>query len=261
MLFDSHCHIHSPEFFNAEEAEEAYQSALKQGVEGMLLVATSVADSKAAIAFAHQHPANTWATVGVHPHEASKLNTEQLKEQLHELSLLATDEKVVGVGECGFDFYYNEKSESLANQEALLRGQLDIAQKHHLPLSFHVREAFDEFWRVLEDYQDVQAVLHSFTDQPHHAQNALKRGFYLGINGIATFTNHLWQIEQFKTLPLESIILETDAPFLTPKPKRGTINVPENVTYITNFLAELRGEDATAIAAATTHNSRSLFRL
>ena len=142
-----------------------------------------------------------------------------------------------------------------------MRGQLEIAKKHNLPLSFHIREAFDDFWPVFDEFTDLRGVLHSFTDRPNHLEKALKRGLYIGINGIATFTSHAWQRELFKTIPIESIVVETDTPFFTPHPFRGTINKPENVIYITKYLAELRGEDVTYITECTTKNARSLFGL
>jgi TatD DNase family protein len=168
---------------------------------------------------------------------------------------------VVAVGECGFDFFYNKKSECLERQTQLLNGQLAIARNHNLPLSFHVREAFDEFWEVFEQQENLQGVLHSFTDSVKNLDKALAYNLKIGINGIATFTTKKWQIDLFKSIPASSFILETDAPFLTPKPLRGTINSPENVIYITDFLAELRGETKEAIANATTANATRLFRL
>src|SRR5690606_38083648 len=107
-LVDTHCHIHSPEFFTEAEAEVALRNAVEAGVTGLLCVATSLEDSKAAIAFANKHPENCWATIGIHPHEAKSFSEEQIDAQLNELADLAKDPKVVGVGECGFDFYYND---------------------------------------------------------------------------------------------------------------------------------------------------------
>lgn len=261
QLIDTHCHIHDPEFFTAEEAEAAFTQAIAQGVTKLVCVATSLEDSKRAIAFAHAHPENCFATVGIHPHAAAKLSEDDVAKQLNELADLATDPKVVAIGECGFDFYYNDKAATLARQEQLLRGQLEIAQAHKLPVSFHVREAYDEFWRVFESYQNITGVLHSFTDREVHLARGLAHKLKIGINGIATFTTHTWQIEQIKQMRLDDFILETDAPFLTPKPKRGSINKPENVIYITRFLAELRGENQEEIAQATTANATKLFGL
>lgn len=259
-LIDTHCHIHDPEFFSAEQAEGALRNA-RDELEALLLVGTSLEDSKKAVAFAHKHPDICWAAVGIHPHEASSMSPEQIAADLFELDTLAKDPKVVAIGECGFDFYYNKREDALERQSQLLRGQLEIAQKHNLPLSFHVRDAFADFWPVFDEFQGLTGVLHSFTDTQEHVEAAIKRGLFFGVNGIATFTKQGWQRDVFCNLPLEKIVVETDAPFLTPHPIRGTINEPRNVTYVTKFLAELRGETTESIRHSTTTNARGLFRL
>ena len=258
QLIDTHCHVHSLEFFNAQQADEVLAEAVQAGVDKMIGIATSLEDGKAAISFAHKHPVSYWASIGIHPHEASKLSEGEIDRHLSELDNLAQEAKVIAVGECGFDFYYNDKKADLKKQTKLLEGQLKIAKKHDLPVSFHVRSGFDEFWPIYEKYTP-RGVLHSFTDTSEHLQQALEHGLYIGVNGIATFTKDELQREMFHQIPLENLLLETDAPFLTPTPRRGTINTPKNVTYITNFMAELRGEDANNIATATTENARRLF--
>lgn len=258
-LIDTHCHIHDPEFFSHEQAEEALVHA-RDELEALLLIGTSLEDSRCAVAFAHQHPDICWAAVGIHPHEASSMSSEQIATELAELNTLAKDPKVVAIGECGFDFYYNKREDALKLQTQLLKGQLEIASKHALPLSFHVRDAFADFWPVFDDFRDLRGVLHSFTDTQEHVEAAIKRGLLFGVNGIATFTKQEWQRDVFRNLPLEKIVIETDAPFLTPHPIRGTINEPRNVIYVTKFMAELRGETTESIRHSTTTNARGLFR-
>lgn len=261
QYIDTHCHIHDPEFFPPEAAEQAYRQAVATGVRTIICIATSLEDSKRAIAFARAHPEHCRASIGIHPHEAANFSETELQWQLEKLAQLASEPEVVAVGECGFDFYYNEKNECFSRQKLLLEGQIAIALQHDLPMSFHVREAFDEFWSVFEQHEGLRGVLHSFTDRTVHLEKALQHGLFIGVNGIATFTNHTWQKELFKSIPLENVVVETDAPFLTPTPKRGTINTPENVIYITRFLAKLRGESERTIAKATTANAAALFRL
>nr|MBP9738904.1 TatD family hydrolase [Candidatus Saccharibacteria bacterium] len=204
QLIDTHCHIHDLEFFDGESANSTYNQASEQ-LEALLLIGTSLVDSKRAVEFAHLHPEKCWACVGIHPHEASKLTEAEITEHLAGIAQLASDEKVRAIGECGFDFYYNERSEVLSKQKQLFAGQLEIAKQYNLPLSFHVREAFDDFWPVFDEFTGIRGVLHSFTDRPKHLEKALERGLYIGINGIATFTSHDWQRELFKTIPIESI--------------------------------------------------------
>lgn len=257
---ETHCHIHSLEFFDREQAEEIYQESASQ-LEAMILVGTSLGDSKDAISFANNHPEKCFSSVGIHPHEASKMSKEKIKSDTSELSEIAKSNSARAIGECGFDFFYNDKSKSIKNQTMLLEAQLQIAVDLDLPLIFHVREAFDEFWPVIDNFSGIRGVLHSFSDRQAHLDMALARDLLIGVNGIATFTTHDWQIELFKSAPLESLVLETDSPFLTPHPIRGTINKPINVTYVTQFLAELRGENAKHITTITTTNARTLFRL
>jgi len=260
-LIDTHCHIHDLTFFTPEAAEEALEEAIHRGITKLICVGTTLEDSKRAIAFATAHPTHCWASIGIHPHEGSHLKDEEITDQLAQLSELAKDPKVVAVGECGFDFYYNDKKDCLAAQEALLRGQIKIALTYRLPLIFHVREAYEEFWRVFQDHTGIRGVLHSFTDTAPHLKRALQNQLLIGINGIATFTTHEWQRDLFRTVDTNKFVLETDTPFLTPEPKRGSINTPENVIYITEFLAELRGESEEIIAKATTANATKLFDL
>jgi TatD DNase family protein len=259
MLIDSHCHIHEREFFTPEAAEAALEGAVAAGVSHIVCVGTSLKGSQEAIDFSKKHPENCKASVGIHPHEAMKSGEKNILSQLEVLKKLADTPEVVAVGECGLDFYYNDRKQSLSKQRQLLRGQLAIAQSRQLPVSFHVREAFEDFWQILDEFKGITGVLHSFTDRQHHLDEALKRGLFIGLNGIATFTSHEWQKELYKKIPLKKIVVETDAPFLTPVPKRGTINLPENVIYITKFLADLRGEDVTTITRQTTSNARQLF--
>jgi len=257
---DTHCHIHDQEFFDAIKAEEIFQVSATE-LEHMLLIGTSLLDSRRAVDFASAHMDKSKAAVGIHPHEALKMGSDQIKVDTSELKKLAQNDHVRAIGECGLDFYYNDRSKALALQTQLLEAQLQIATDLRLPVSFHVREAFDDFWPVFDNFSGITGVLHSFTDRQKHVDVALSKELLVGINGIATFTSHSWQRQIFASIPLESVVLETDSPFLTPRPMRGTINEPRNVTYVTKFLAELRGDNAEHITQITTNNARRLFRL
>lgn len=255
-LIDTHAHIHSSELFDHNAAEAVLARAVKAGVDKIICVGTGVEDSEAAAAFADAHPQYCWASIGIHPHEATE-DTQVLQA----LAALAPNKKIKVVGECGLDFYYNDRSSSFKKQETTLRFQIELALEQDIPLIFHVREAFVDFWPIFDSYQGIRGVLHSFTDKTEHLEKALERNLTIGINGIATFTTHKWQQELYRQVPLENIVLETDSPFLTPIPKRGNINEPENVIYITKYLAELRGESEETVADVTTHNAQTLFNL
>lgn len=250
MLIDSHCHIHDLQFF-PENREEVYQRAIEAGVE-MLLVSTSQVDSRAAVEFAASHE-GTWAVVGVHPHEA-KDSWQEIRQLLAE-----KPEKLVGVGEIGLDYFYNHSPREI--QIKALEEQLQWALDYNLPVSFHVREAYDDFWPVFDNFTGVRGVLHSFTDTAQTLEKALSKGLYIGVNGISTFTKDKAQQAMFLQVPLNRLMFETDAPFLTPSPFRGRINEPVFVREVAKHQAEARSLPLDDIIAAATANTRALFML
>ena len=126
---------------------------------------------------------------------------------------------------------------------------------------FHVRDAFDDFWPIFDEYKGIRGVIHSFTATTKELDQILTRGLFVGLNGIMTFTKDDKQLEAAKSVPLDRLVLETDTPFLTPKPFRGKINEPKNVVVIAEFLSDLRGESLKELSEATTNNSNQLFNL
>lgn len=266
-LVDTHCHIQSigrdigerttGEMWAKEPeltGDGVVASANKAGITRLICVGCDLADSQLAIDFARNR-ANCWSSIGIHPHEAEHYAGNQAK--LDEFAGLATGPKVVAIGECGFDFYYHHSPKEA--QAEVLKFQIELALKYKLPMIFHVREAFDEFWPVFDSYSNVRGVLHSFTDSAANLAKALERGLYIGVNGIATFAKNPAQLDVYKSIPMEKLVLETDSPFLTPHPHRGTINEPKRLREISEFLAQLRVEDPAELARATTRNARKLF--
>jgi len=271
-LFDSHCHIQSAGSPGGESStrelwakadminpSDIISRANQAGVTRLVCVGCDLEDSKLAVKFAQRHE-NCWATIGVHPHEAEGYLSQTAQSALEGL---ARESKVVAIGECGLDYFYNHSSAQA--QEEVLRLQIELARKHDLPLVFHVREAFDDFWRIFEGYMSadhpLRGVLHSFTDTGSNLERALGHGLFIGVNGIATFTKNAEQLEMYRTVPLEHLLLETDAPFLTPHPYRGKVCEPYHIRTIAEFLAKLRGETIESVAEATTHNARQLFKV
>jgi TatD DNase family protein len=220
-------------------------------------VGCDLADSQLAVQFA-QSRADCWASIGLHPHEAQHFHDQS--DKLTKLADLASQDKVVAVGECGLDYFYEHSPKAL--QVKVLRFQLGLAQEYNLPLIFHVREAFADFWPIFDEYNSrkpLRGVLHSYTDNNQNLEAALTRGLYIGVNGIATFAKAPEQLDVYKTIPLGNLLLETDAPFLTPTPYRGSINQPKHVRTVAHFLAGLRDEDFETLAATTTRNAQHLF--
>ncbi len=268
-LVDTHCHIQSAgkEIGIGErgtremwaknpnlKADVLVSEAAAVEVTRLICVGCDLKDSKLAVNFVKSHD-NCWASIGLHPHEAQHYAGNPAK--LDEFAALTSQPKVVAIGECGFDFYYNHSPK--ADQVKILKFQMELALKHDLPLIFHVREAFDDFWPLFDSYDGLRGVAHSFTDSIGNLNKAVERGLYIGVNGIATFAKDPEQLEAYRSIPMQKLLLETDAPYLTPTPYRGSINEPKRVGNIADFMAELRGEDREVLAAETTRNARSLF--
>ena len=268
-LFDTHCHTHemvrktTPVYDKWYEdgtertPESVITAANEAGVNRMLCIGTTLADSEQAIEFVRDRE-GLWASIGIHPHEAHDHLSEDAKQRF---AALAGAEKVVAIGECGLDYFYTHSPKEA--QIELLKFQIELALERDLPLSFHVREAFDDFWPIFESYRGaaIRGVLHSYTDDLKNLEKAVKHGLFFGVNGIATFAKNEAQLVTYRTIPQHLLLLETDAPFLTPVPFRGKICESKHVRVTAEFIADLREENLETIAATTTANARALFKV
>jgi TatD DNase family protein len=271
QLVDTHCHIHQAVKDAGHKADhqgrERYEKdgqldpdsiierAQEDDVTRLICVGTTLKDSELACEFVHDRE-NTWASIGIHPHEAK--DHLVLADQKRFMDL-AGKPKVVAVGECGLDYYYTHSPKE--EQVELLHLQLGLAQKHGLPVIFHVRDAFDDFWPVFDQYKGVRGVIHSFSATRKELDEILARNLYVGLNGIMTFTKDSEQLEAAKAVPSDRLLLETDAPFLTPHPYRGTICEPKHIRVICEFLANVKGESVQDLAQTTTQNAQALFKI
>jgi TatD DNase family protein len=254
QLADTHCHIHSIDYpIPIDEVDARCRQA---GVTRLICVGEDAADSERAVRFVADRSDN-WAVVGQHPHEA-KHGQEPL-QRLRGLVQGSTNGKIVGIGECGLDYFYGHSFKE--DQEKALRFQIELALECDLPLVFHVREAFDDFLPIFDSYQGIRGELHSYTDDSANLYKALTRGLYIGVNGIVTFTKNNWQLEVAKAIPLDKLLLETDAPFLTPAPMRGKVNEPARVLLVAQFMSDLRNIELPELAKRTTANAQQLFFL
>ncbi|HEX7259616.1 MAG TPA: TatD family hydrolase [Candidatus Saccharimonadia bacterium] len=250
-MIDTHAHIHFDSF--AGQVDAMLHRAFEAGVEQMITVGVTTADSRKAVDLASTYE-NVWAAVGIHPHDAGEAS-----QGIDYLRDLAGRRKVVAIGECGLD---QVKSQTTAEeQEKALRLQIELAQERKLPLIFHIREAFEPFWAIIDDYPDVRGVVHSFSATRKEAEQVIERDMLLGINGIVSFPKSQDLGEAVKYLPSTHLLLETDCPFLSPVPFRGKTNEPARVTNIAEKIAELRGETLATVAAYSTANAKRLFSL
>jgi len=251
-LTDTHCHIHFDDF--GIDADLAIKNAKAAGVDRLVLVGCTLEDSQKGVSFVKTRE-NCFMSIGLHPHEGAKYAEDRVA--LKKFAALAGELKVVAIGETGLDYYYQNSPKD--QQKKLFRFQLELAQKHDLPLIFHVRDAFEDFFTILDEYKDVRGVVHSFSAHEAELKGILKRGLYVGLNGIMTFTRDEAQLAAAKAVPTDRLVLETDAPFLTPKPFRGTMCEPKHVRVTAEFLAKLRGESLEKLSESTTKNAQKLF--
>jgi TatD DNase family protein len=246
---DSHCHLPSL----SGGAEAALERARAAGVEGVVCVGTDLASSQESIEVAARH-ADVAATVGLHPHDASKLGNEW-----EALVSLASTPGIVAVGETGFDFYYRHSAAD--EQEAAFRAQIGLAHRLGRALVIHTRDAWDDTFRVLDD-EGVpdRTVFHCFTGGPDEAQRALSLGAYLSFSGIVSFKNAANVRAAAMLTPIDRMLVETDAPYLAPVPHRGRENEPAWVADVGAALATATGLSVDEIAAATRANTETVFQ-
>jgi TatD DNase family protein len=251
-LVDTHAHIHFDDY--GLDAGQTIADSASEGVDKIILVGCTLEDSSLGVQFV-QNNIHCWASIGIHPHES--VHYFDQFEKLSTFSALATKNRVVAIGECGLDYYYMHSDKQ--SQEAIFRYQIELAQRYELPMIFHVRDAFDDFFRIFDDYKGINGVVHSFSTDISILDKVLECGLYVGLNGIVTFTKSESQLAAVTAVPLDRLLLETDSPYLTPTPYRGTINEPKHIKCIADFLSRLRGESVEEIADATTKNAIKLF--
>ncbi len=254
MLADSHCHLDRIDLepFGGEFSQ-AIKAANQKGVDHFLCVAINNENQKQVLEIAESHP-NIHASVGVHP-----LYTKGESASVDSLANLAKHPKVVAIGETGLDYYYDEDSK--AKQLSLFRTHVQAAVEVNLPLIIHTRDARKDTLEVFrnESAEKVGGVLHCFTESLEMAESAMEMGFYVSFSGIVTFNNADELREVAKRIPLDRILVETDSPYLTPKPYRGKPNSPMYVSEVAKLIAELRQMDYQEFCQQTTENYFKLF--
>ena len=254
-LFDSHCHPQFPQY--DQDRDETIKRTLEEGV-FMICVGTDLETSKKAVELANKYD-GIWATAGLHPNEKTEFNPEIFEKLLNV-------KKVVGFGEIGLDYYRTEKNEDQKFQKQRFEKQLELAEKIGKPVILHCRDsktgssgkANNDLINYLKN-KKIRGVIHSFTGTLEEAKKYLDLGFYLGFNGIITFASQY--DKTVKYAPLENILLETDAPYLTPLLFRGKRNEPSFVKYVAEKIAELKGLSYSQVAEKTFENTKKLFNL
>ena len=249
-LIDTHCHLD----LLKGSVSAALEGAREAGVDAMITVGIDVRSSVQSVALAHAHP-EVYATVGLHPHDARKWN----ERTADELERLARDPRVVAVGECGLDFY-RDLSPRDQQREAFV-GQMELARRVGKPLVAHVREAADEALALLGEHGGgLTVVMHCFS-APETLDECQRRGYFISFAGNVTYKNAADLRAAARKVDGDKLMVETDAPFLTPVPFRGRPNLPERVVHTAALIAELRGEDGRQLAEIMMANARRAFGL
>lgn len=260
VWFDSHCHVSADAF--AEDRDEVLRRAVLAGVEGLIAIGSGygVAQNERAVRLARRD-SRIFATVGVHPHEAAELDDAGRAV----VAALLGDPRVVAVGEAGLDYHYMNSPRDV--QRDVFAEQVALACERDLPMSIHVRgDEPDAYEEMLEIWKAgggarVGGVLHCYTGTLAFARRALEEGLYVSFSGILTFKKDRGLRDVAAGLPLDRLLVETDAPLLSPEGHRGRRNEPARVALVGEVLARVQGVPVEEVARATTHNTRACFRI
>lgn len=266
MYIDTHCHLTFPEFH--PDRAMVIGNAKKAGVKKFIVPGVDLLSSRQAVELATHHPGIVFASVGFHPYEAqhrpdvTKLET-LLRSHPSPITHPPSPIVIVAIGECGLD-YHQYKGESAqgkkGNQKILFEEHLRLALQYQLPVIIHCRDAFDDFFDIFDRLPGApRGVLHCYSGGLQEVRMAQERKLYIGIDGNVTYSKQLENIVPH--VPLELLLLETDSPYLTPLPHRGTRNEPKYLPLIAKKIAELRGTGIKEIQEATTRNVHALFQL
>lgn len=254
--YDTHSHLNMEEY--KDEIESCFND-LKENNTFTNTVAFDFKSSIRAIELARQYSNYTRACVGIHPNDIEQyLNDKEIFKKLDEL-IANNREYIVGIGEIGLDFYYDDKFKK--EQVYFCHEQIKLGIKHNLPIMFHLRNAFSEIKPIIEEYKDVKKLIHCFSSNLEEAKYYIGQKCIVSIPGIVTFKNANLLQEAVKWIDLDYIVTETDSPFLTPVPFRGKRNYPHYVRYTVEAIAKLKNLDLQEVETKTLNNAKHFFKI
>ena len=258
IYIDTHCHLNFSQYHS--DMEEVIARAFEADVAKLVNIGTNLKASQESVNLASRYQ-NIFASVGIHPHDARNVSTDTLLQ----LESLAKDRKVVAIGEIGLDFYRNLSSKE-AQKEVFIK-QLELALRLEQPIIIHCRDAYKDVLDILDEVylpklgDRLPGVIHSFSSGINYLQEFLKRGFYIGFNGMITYPNNDKLIEAVKATPNDRILIETDAPYLSPQAYRGNRNEPMWIIEVAKTIAKIKEISLEDVANLTTNNAIHLFGL
>lgn len=254
MLIDTHAHIFSEEFLN--DVDEVLQRAYDNDVKKIILPNIDSGSVKRLLDLTDAYPHLCFPLIGIHPSSVAA----DYREELDTVEYWLGKRKFYGIGEIGIDLYWDRSF--FNEQQDAFRYQLKLAKSNNLPVVIHVRESFDEIYSVVKEEQDgnLTGIFHCFTGTESEAKKILDLGFLLGIGGVVTFNNNNLS-DVIKNIAVQNMVLETDAPYLTPVPKRGKRNESAYLIYVAQAVAKIYDLSVSDIAEITSENARRLFKI
>lgn len=254
-IVDTHCHLNDEALY--KDIDNVISRARQAGVEKMVVIGWDKASSELAIKIAEQHE-NIYAVIGFHPENIFDINDDVLYKTLD----LYKNPKVVGIGEIGLDYHWTKDPEKRELQKQYFIKQIEFANKVGLPISIHSREAFNDTLEILKEHRPLHGgVMHCYSGSVENINDIINLGLYIGLDGPVTFTNAKTPKEVAAEVPLEKLVVETDCPYLSPHPLRGTVNEPANISLIVDAIAESRGMSKKHLLDVLYQNSCKLFNL
>lgn len=254
MIFETHAHYDDASFDN--DRDLLMQNLLSDKISAILNVGASIESTKRTIALAEKYDA-VYAAVGVHPGEIG----EWKEESLHWLREQARHPKVVAIGEIGLDYHWEQDPAARQKQRQCFAQQMELAKERRLPVIIHSRDAAEDTMQIMKSVHadEIPGVVHCYSYSPELAAEFLKMGYYIGVGGVVTFKNAKKLKEVVRQVPLEKILLETDAPYMAPEPFRGKRNDSSLLVYVAEAIAELRGISKEEVERVTMENACRLF--
>lgn len=255
MIFDTHCHLNDEQLLN--RIDEVLENAKKVGVNRFLVVGWNKESSLKAVELAHQYE-EIYAAIGIHPTDIDGVSDEDFDEIMKNID----DPKVVCVGEIGLDYHWVKDPLQREKQKQWFIKQIDFANKVKKPISIHNREAFEDCLNILKEHKPMcGGVMHCYSGSVELLKDVLDLGLYIGLDGPLTFTNAKTPKEVCEVVPLDRLVVETDSPYLSPHPLRGTVNEPKNIALVIDEITRLKGLSKKHILDVLYNNSLSLFNL
>lgn len=256
MLIDTHCHLTDPKFTNVKET---ISDAYKAGVKSIFIPSGNIEHSKRGVLIAEQE--GLYAMIGVHPEDIESVT--DVNKMIYELEEInSKSERVIGIGEIGLDFYYDKEKITKDKQLEIFTAQMELAVKLRLPVVIHMREAEEEMLSVLTKMEELpRGQFHCFAGSESFLKFVLDKGFYVSFAGNITYKTAGELQNLLKLVPLNRLLLETDSPYLSPEPIRGTVNAPRNVKIIATAIAQELNLDTEKIIEQTGKNALCLYSL